>query len=326
MNTPGDAGRPPRALTFGETMGLASSAQPGPLSHSRLFTVGFGGAETNVAIGLCRLDVHTTWVSRLGDDSLADLIRRELRAEGVTVHAATDSTAPTGFMLKERRTSTTAIVNYFRAGSAASRMTPQDVPDELIADADLVHVTGITPALSAAAHDTTLDVVGRAGAAGIPISFDLNYRSRLWDLDVARRTYQKIIPHCAVVFAGEDEAAILPPGSNTGSRPADLAARLIDHGADSVVIKRGPLGCTALIDGQLWQQGALAVDVVDTVGAGDAFVAGYLAELLHGADPGQRLRTAVHTGALACTVTGDWEGNPTRADLDRSQSAEPVQR
>jgi 2-dehydro-3-deoxygluconokinase len=311
-----------RVLTFGETMGLATNDQAGTLTTSRSCTMSFGGAESNVAIALTRLGTPVTWVSRLGTDPFADLIRRELRAEGVDVVAAADPLHPTGFMLKERRTASIGSVTFWRSGSAASRITPDAISDELIAGADLVHITGIPFALSSTARATAFDLLDRAKQLGTPISFDVNHRERLRPASHAAEDYRAVIPYCTVVFAGDDEAAILV-GDGT---PAELADRLCRLGARDAVIKLGGDGCSARIDGSIYQLAARKVDVVDTVGAGDAFVAGYLSELVAGRDASSRLETAISAGAFACTSLGDWEGSPTRADLALLDAREGIAR
>lgn len=312
-----------QVVTLGETMAMMRSVQPGPLAHAGTLETGIGGAESNVAIGLRRLGIDVAWAGRVGSDSLGELVLRELRAEGLRVLARTDSGAPTGLMIKERRTSETVKVWYYRAGSAGSRLSWEDVPADAVAEARLLHITGITPALSATAAEAVRFAVDCAHDAGTLVSLDLNYRSALWSREDAAPVLRKLVADADVVFAGEDEAAI---ALGSSAPPLLLAARLADMGPEQVVIKLGADGCTALLDGGEYSQDAVPIHALDTVGAGDAFVAGYLAELLAGADPQARLATAVRTGAFACLTAGDWEGLPTRADLQALGAAEGVQR
>lgn len=311
-----------RVLTFGETMGLGVNEQPGALTASRSYRMSFGGAESNVAIALRRLGTSATWVSRLGDDPFGRLIARELAAEGVEVVAGIDPAHATGFMLKERRTATSGSVTFWRDGSAASRLRPDDIPDALIEAADLVHVTGITLGLSPGTRAAVFDVLERAQRRGTRISFDVNHRERLWPAAVAAEHYGDVLPYADIVFAGDEEAAmIVGPGE-----PIDLARELIRRGAGEAVIKLGADGCAAVIDGTAHRVAAHPVDVVDTVGAGDAFVAGYLHEFLAGAGAAARLTTAVTAGALACTSLGDWEGSPDARDLRALGAKEGIDR
>lgn len=311
-----------QVLTLGESMGLIKQEVPGPLRTQRTLGFGFGGAESNVAIALSRLGVRSAWLGRLGADSVGDLIERELLAEGVQVHAVRDASSPTGLMLKERPTSTVSRVCYYRKYSAGSRLVPGDIPSGLVEEAALLHVTGITPAISPTADATVEAAMRRARAAGVPVSLDINYRSGLWTRSEAATRLLQLVPLADIVFAGDDEAQML-----VGERPVeDLASALQALGPEEVVIKLGERGCFASIGDLQLEQGAMSVDVVDTVGAGDAFVAGYLADRLAGTSPQQCLITAVTAGAFACLTSGDWEGLPRRRDFSLLIQADPVAR
>jgi 2-dehydro-3-deoxygluconokinase len=318
----------PYVVTFGETMALFRTERPGPLAHAGIAALGIGGAESNVAIGLKRLGVQAVWCSRIGADPLGELVRREIQGEGVVVYATEDPVAPTGLMVKEQRTSSVQRVVYYRAGSAASRIAPDDIPQALIARSAVLHVTGITPALSDQAAATWRDVIGAARTAGVAVSLDLNYRSALWSAQAAERVYRDVLPTVDILFAGDDEAAIAlgldPAAAAVG--PEELARRLAAMGPAQVVIKRGADGAHALIDGVHIAQPPVRIDPVDTVGAGDAFVAGYLAEFVRGLPAVERLRTAVLAGAFVCLTPGDWEGLPRRSELGILHARESVLR
>ena len=312
----------PYVLTFGETMALMRADQVGPLAHASTMSLGIGGSESNVAIGLQRLGVQAVWCGRTGSDALGELVGREIRAEGVDVRIAVDPSAPTGLMIKERRTPATQRVSYYRAGSAGSRIASTDIDEQLIAGAGLLHVSGITPALSPQAEATLRYAVDAARIHGVPVSFDLNFRSNLWSAEEAGGIYRNIIPLADIVFAGDDEAAI----AVGAGEPEELARRIAALGPSEAVIKLGADGALALINGALFRQEAITVDAIDTVGAGDAFVAGYLAEYISDRGPQDRLSTAAATGAFACLVPGDWEGFPRRHELPILQTREPVSR
>lgn len=310
-------------VTLGETMALMKTEAAGPLAHASSLGLGIGGAESNVAIALSRLEVPVTWIGRLGADSLGDLVSRELRAEGVQMVCRRDSEAPTGLMIKERRTTQSVKVWYYRSGSAGSRLNPDDIPAEKIESARLLHLTGITPALSGTAAAAVQFALDCAKKAGTLVSFDINYRSALWPRDIAATAFLHLISQADVVFAGADEAAMVVGEAGT---TLELASRLSLLGPSEVIIKLGAAGCLALVDSVEYQQAAIPVHVVDTVGAGDAFVAGYLSELLRGAAVDERLMLAVRTGAFACMVSGDWEGLPKRSDLALLDAVDPVNR
>lgn len=308
-------------VTVGETMALMRSTVPGPLAHNAQLGLGIGGSESNFAIALRRLGTSVSWVGRVGQDALGDLVEREIRGEDVNAVVIRDDQAPTALMIKESRTEKIQKVYYYRSAMAGSRIQPEDLPRDLISRAKLLHVTGISAALSESAERTLHAAIDIAHAAGVTVAFDLNFRGRLWSEEAAREAYQRILPKVDVVFAGDDEAAIALGHS---ASPEQLAQELAAFGPKQAIIKLGDRGCVALVEGNYYELDAIKVDAVDTVGAGDAFVAGYIAELLAGEEPQARLETAVRTGAFACMVPGDWEGMPRRSELDLLSVSEPV--
>ncbi len=308
-------------LTLGESLGLVTA---GRLRHATTATVGIGGAESNVAIGVRRLGGAVIWLGRVGADPWGERVRRELLSEDLTVAAVTDPDAPTGLMTKERRSALTTRVTYHRRASAGSRLCPDDIAPGLVEGADIVHLTGITPGLSETALAAVRHVVDRAAAAGVPVSFDVNHRNGVWRDRDAAPVYREIAARASVVFAGEHETRLL---TGTGTTAPDvLLAELAATTPGDAVLKRGAAGCLAEVDGEQHTVAARAVPVVDTVGAGDAFVAGYLAETLAGASVTTRLATAVSCGAFACLSPGDWEGLPFRADLAALDARDDVDR
>jgi 2-dehydro-3-deoxygluconokinase len=214
-------------------------------------------------------------------------------------------------MIKSRRTSTVGRVTYYRRGSAGSRLAPSDVPVDVVRAAGVLHVTGITPALSPSARAATFAAVEEAHGAGVPVSLDVNHRAALWTADEAGPVLAELAARADVLFAGEDEAGLLGAVGD----PEAVVAGLAELGPPVAVLKRGARGALAVVDGSLVRVPAHPVVAVDPVGAGDAFVGGYLAEQLLGADVKVRLETAAACGAFAVTVPGDWEGLPTRRDL-----------
>jgi 2-dehydro-3-deoxygluconokinase len=316
----------PRVVTFGETMAMLRSAQVGSLAHLPSLDVSLAGAESNVAIGLQRLGVPSAWVSRVGDDPLGIRVRREVRAEGVDVHCPVDPERPTGLMLKSRPTATTTRVDYYRDGSAASVLSPEDLPAGLIEDAELLHISGITPMLSETAARAMTVAVERAVAAGTRVSLDVNYRSRLGPRERLADLLAGVLPHVDIVFGSPDELTILAPGRSEED-VRDVLHALEELGPDDAVAKLGAEGAATMRDGELIMSTGLDVDVVDTVGAGDAFVAGYLSAWLDGTDPTVCLERANFCGAFACTTPGDWEGAPFSTDIDaRDDGGDPVSR
>ncbi len=316
-------GRTIDILTVGESLGLVIPDEIGSLATASHARIRFGGAESNLAIAAARLGASVTWVSRLGTDGLGDKIERTLRGEGVSVVASRDPRRLTAIMVKERPAPHRARVRYYRAGSAASLLTPEDVPDELIRSARVVHVTGISSALSPSARETVRSVVNRAQAAGSIVSLDVNYRSALWSNEDACAELRKVLPGVDIVFAGLEEATLLDPRIRVAE---DARTLLTDFDLSQVVIKLGSHGAVAMVDGATASVAAYPVEVVDSVGAGDAFVAGYLCAFLDGLSTAQCLDQGAKAGAFACTVSGDWEGAPGPSDLALLDAADPVRR
>jgi 2-dehydro-3-deoxygluconokinase len=306
-------------VTLGETMGLVVQGAPGSPRNGEPMTFGIGGSESNVAIGVRRLGLPATWIGRVGADPPGDLILRELRAERVEAIAANDP-SPTGLMVRWRPSGAHGRVTYHRRHSAGSHLTADDIPEDVVRGAAVLHVTGITLALGPGPADAVAHAVDVARSAGVTVSFDLNYRSALWSPDAAAPALEAAVRRADVVFAGELEAEIVTATAD----PLAAALALEALGPAQVVIKRGAHGCLARVDGATIERPAPAVTVVDTVGAGDACVAGYLAELMSGAAPAARLSTAVAAGAFAVTVSGDWEGMPDRQSLALLEASEPV--
>ena len=297
-------------VTLGEAMGLLTPTEPGPLLRKPLLRLSFGGAETNLAIGASRLGLRTHWIGRVGDDEIGDVIVRELRAEGVSTSCVRDA-APTGLMLKTVGAAGRVRVTYIRSASAGSRLCVDDIDETTVREAKVLHVTGITPALGDGPAAAVTAAVEIARAHGVTVSLDLNYRSALWDPRTAAAALGPLVKRADVLFSTYEEAQIIVDEAT----PADCARVLSSLGPSQVMVKLGAAGSVSVIDGELHVREAETVTAVDPVGAGDAFAAGYLSELVRGVSPRDRLSTATRTGAFAVTVSGDWEGLPTRSDL-----------
>jgi 2-dehydro-3-deoxygluconokinase len=294
-------------------MGLISTPDIGPIEFARDFRYGIGGAESNVAIGAVRLGAPVTWIGRLGCDATGDLIEHRLRAEGIRVHVIRDGGC-TGVMLRHQRVAGHISVDYHRAGSAGSRLCARDIPDDLLAQAEILHLTGITPALSESARQAAFDATERARALGLTICLDVNYRAKLWPRAAAGPVLRALAARADILMTGPDEARLLLGDEHARGGHAVLE-RLAALGPSEVILRDGARGCAALIDCADFRLPALSALVVDPVGAGDAFAAGYLADRLAGEPPEARLRTAIAAGAFAVAVPGDCEGLPRRHDL-----------
>jgi sugar/nucleoside kinase (ribokinase family) len=292
-------------LTFGECMLALRS--PGHLQIGGTVRTSIAGAEANVAVGLARLGHSAAWVGRVGDDTAGSLVRRALCAEGIQVHAVVDEAA-SGIAVFDARPPLPTRVDYHRAGSAGSRVAPDDVLSLIEEGLRVLHVTGVTTALSGSAAETVFRAVAAARAVGARVSLDVNYRSRLWPRDQAASVLRRLVPQVDVVIASEDELDLV----------ADDVSALHDQGVTEVVVKHGARGSEVHLDGERPQTvsaPAVQVAAVDPVGAGDAFTAGYLSGWLDGLDTAHRLARGNAMGAFAVSSVGDWEGLPTRAEL-----------
>jgi 2-dehydro-3-deoxygluconokinase len=305
----------PRVVTLGETMVLINPAESGPMKYITEFKKSLGGAESNVAIGLARLGHDVGWYTKLGADPHGEYVQSFVRGEGVDTQAVelTDS-APTGLMFKERRALSETSVYYYRHGSAASTMTPADLPESYITDAEYLHLTGITPALSDSCRETTRAAVERAREADTTLSFDPNIRHKLWDsADEMRTTLLDLVGESDIVLPGIEEGRALFDAET----PEKIAEACLARGAEIAVVKLGPEGALVADGSETKRVAGYEVErVVDPVGAGDGFAAGFLAGQLRGLGPVESTELANGVGAFATTVAGDIEGLPSADELD----------
>ena len=301
---------PPKVTTLGEALIVMDPLSKGPLRHVGTFEKHLGGAEFNVAVGLSRLGHRVGWAGSLGDDEFGEEILAFARGEGVDVsRAVLDPGSPTGLYFKEWRALGQLRVHYYRTGSAASRMRFDGLDVEYLLSGGILHLTGITAALSKSCHDLIRRLISAANDRGVTVSFDLNVRRTLLGDRDPGEVLGPLAAGADILFLSEDEAEILFGGGDPGSvREAwqDLrAATVVVHGAD---------GAFAVEEAGVVEMAGYAVGVVDTVGAGDAFVAGFLSGRLWGWGTGECLDLANACGACAVTVPGDLKGLPTEEE------------
>ena len=300
----------PRVVTAGETMVLVVPTSPARLRHATGVALSIGGAESNVAIGLSRLGVPSSWVSALGEDELGELVLHRVRAEGVDTSAVRRvPDRPTGLYLREEVAGALRVY-YYRRGSAAATLAPGALDASVLDGAAFLHLTGITGALSPECAEFLTWAAEAAAGAGVRVSYDVNYRSRLWEPAAARAATEALLQHVDVLLVGDEEAAAL-----WGWDEEACLERFPDTGPREVVVKLGARGCAAVVDGERLSSPGFPARQVDPIGAGDAFAAGYLAATLWGLAPGDRLRTANAMGAFCVQNLGDYEGLPSRREL-----------
>ncbi|MGE5589504.1 MAG: sugar kinase [Bacillota bacterium] len=311
-------------ISIGEAMAVFVPAERGPLRHVRRFEKHVAGAEFNLAIGASRLGLEAGWISRVGQDEFGEEIVRVLRSEGVDTRHVHRSSQPTGVYFKEYSALGEPRVLYYRAGSAASEMGPDDVDPGYIASAQILHVTGITPLLSDSCLQATRKAIDAAHQAGVTVVLDPNIRYKLVAPGDVPAVFRPLLQDSDLVLAGENELrAILLDDASPLER---LEEAVLDLGPRLVVVKRGASGAVARTAAQRVEEGPFAVQrVVDPIGAGDGFDAGFLAGWLRRWDLRRCLRLGNLVGACATGVHGDYEGYPAweeaLATLERHQSA-----
>lgn len=287
----------PRVIAIGETMVLVTPTTAEPLATARNFHLDVGGAESNVASHMAHLGVHTAWVSALGDDPLGLRVRRTIAGRGVdTSWVAMNPEASTGVYFKDPGNT----VHYYRSDSAASRMGPASVSGVPLEEASVVHLSGITPALSSSCAALVDTIFQRVAASDAVLSFDVNHRSGLWPLKVAAPALEALARRADIVFVGLDEAQTL-----WGCETSDDVRELLSE-PDKLVVKDGSVGATEFHGERLVTVPAIATEVVEAVGAGDAFAAGYLAAALIGAPASDRLLAGHNRARLVLQSTSDF--------------------
>jgi 2-dehydro-3-deoxygluconokinase len=301
--------------------------------HSRLHAaatldVSLGGAELNVAVALANLGVSTEWVSALPDNPLGRRVVDELRRHGVdTGHVVWKPEARLGlYFLEEGAYPRPSQVLYDRQGSAITRMVEGDVDwGEALRDARVLHVTGITPALCDSCRQRTEEAVRAAGAAGVKVSLDTNYRSKLWSPAEAQECLEALLGDVNLLFTSPSD---LEAVFGRSGAPEDMAAELRSrYSLEAVALSLRVPGSaqgrlcrqSLLLTDRLWASEAVEHDVVDALGAGDAFTAGVLYGWLQG-DPLLGLRMGDTLAAMKQTVPGDL-ADFTLAEVEAVMSA-----
>lgn len=306
-------------ITFGETMVLFVPNQVGPLQFAHSFEKTIGGAESNVAIGLSRLGHEVGWFGRLGNDGFGRYVRNFIRGEGVdTSRVIFDDEYPTAVFFKERKAFGDPNITYYRKDSAASHLAPSDLDEAYIAKSKYLHITGITPAISASARETLFRAIEIAKHNGVTVTFDPNLRRKLWPEEEARRVLLDIAAHVDMILPGLEEGEFM-----TGEKEVScIADKLLSLGPKLVVLKLGKHGAYYRSFTQNAVVDATPVEhIVDPIGAGDAFVAGFLSGMLRGMSTFDAVSFGNKMGAYALTVPGDVEGLPEWNDNKGEQYA-----
>ena len=298
LNPSGDG---PAVLCLGETMALVAPAAAEPLESAESFVLSAGGAESTVALYLSGAGHRTAWLSRVGDDPLGRRLLRQMQTHGVDISlVGLDPSAPTGVYFKDPGESATTVY-YYRSGSAASTMGPSVLHDVKWAQLPVLHLSGITAGLSASCRALLDAAFPTARDHGTLVSFDVNHRPGLWSATEAAPVLAECARQADLVFVGRDEAETL-----WGTGDSEELYELLGA-PQHLVVKDGAVGATDVSAVGSVFVPAHTVDVVEVVGAGDAFAAGYLSGVLTGEQPTARLALGHTLAARALSSVHDFD-------------------
>jgi len=294
-------------VTFGEAMVRLTPPAFGRIEHASSFDVHVGGSELNVAVCAARLGVKSRWVSLLPDSALGRMIGARAREQGVDAHVEWTADARAGLYFVELDAGSRARnVLYDRAGSAISRVTPGSIDwggASIFAGARWYHVSGITPALSDGAAKVTAESLVAARKAGLTVSYDLNYRSKLWSAKQARAAQEPLLEHVDLLITTAEDARVV---FGLGAESHDTLQKRFDLSAVVITLSEGPHAATALADGKMHTAPRYEVEVVDRIGAGDAFSGGLIVSRLEHRGWDDAVRFAAATAALKHRIPGDF--------------------
>ncbi|MYL69853.1 sugar kinase [Halobacillus litoralis] len=296
-------------MTIGDAMITFDPTKTGPLRNVHSFERKAGGAELNFAIGCSRLGLDTGWISRLGKDEFGKYIRNFARGEGVDVSTVKLIEGyPTSLNFKEIREDGSGSTFYYRSQSPTKTLTEQTLDVEAIMRTKILHITGVFAAID---PEKNLRLLKRAVTIakdhGALVSFDPNIRLKLWNKEKARESLTQLLPYVDIMLTGVEEAELLF-GVSQPNRIVEACER---YGISTVAIKQGEKGSFGFMDGlSVTMPSAPVKKVVDTVGAGDGFDAGFIYGVLQGWSLERILQFANTIGSMVVSVYGDNEGLP----------------
>lgn len=302
-------------ITLGEAMIVFIAENEGDFTDIEHFSKGIAGAELNVSMGLSRLGHNVSYITRLGNDVFGRYIRNVIDKEGIlSDNILTDSKCSTGFYFKTKVKDGDPEVHYFRKNSAASQLTRQDIEDTSFKGAKILHITGITAALSEDTLDAVYAAIEKARENNMLITFDPNIRVQLWKSEEYMiEILNDIASKCDVILPGIKEGRIL----TKKQEKEEIADFYLSHGAKAVVIKNGASGAyLKTSEEENIVPGFKIESVVDTVGAGDGFATGVLSGLLDGKSYEDALVRGNAIGAIMVTSKEDNAILPTQEELE----------
>lgn len=303
-------------VTFGEAMVRLSPPNFQRLEQAHSFDVNPGGAELNVAVGVTRLGLKSAWVSKLPKNGLGYLIRNRARQFGVDCsHIVWSDKGRAGIYLVEFGASPRASsVLYDRASSAISMVQPGEIDwQKIFTGSKHFHMSGITPALSASASETTAEALKAAKKAGCSISYDLNYRKKLWTPADAKKIQEPLMENVDILITTEEDTNIVfGIKEKDYEAVAEKLAHIFKFKVVAITLRedlsvwRNNWTAIAYQDGKIFRDRKYEVEIVDRVGAGDSFTAGFLYGWLMEKDVQKGVQYGNAFAALKHTVPGDF--------------------
>jgi 2-dehydro-3-deoxygluconokinase len=312
-------------ITIGEAMITFNPGSTGPMKFVNTFEKKVGGAELNLAIGCARLGIKAGYISKLGNDEFGKYIKTFTRGEGIDVSKVDLVEGyPTSLNFKEIMEDGNVRTFYYRDKSPTFTMTPADLDETYFQKAKILHLTGIFPAIS----ENNIAIIERsielAKKHGLKISFDPNIRLRMWSKDKAREVLSKILPHVDILLAGDEEMEIIIGEKD----PKAIIEKVKELGVSYIAIKQGEKGSVGYHNGEMIESPSIkATKVVDTVGAGDGFNAGFIYGIVQNWPLDKTLKFANTIGSMVVGVLGDNEGLPYYEDVqERLGERERIER
>ncbi len=311
----------PQLITMGETMvGFVPSSKE-PLRYVTEYTTKIAGAESNLAIGVRKLGHSAGWISKLGDDEFGHLILNRVRGEGIDVSQVKfDDSRPSGIMFKDKSLKETKIF-YYRENSAACNLSPDDIEEDYIASAEVLHLTGITPVLSENCRLAVETTVQYARKHHVDISFDPNIRLKMWGKTDYTDLILRILKQSGIVLLGLSEAKILLQSEDID----EIFRTIFAFGAAKyVAVKDGARGAWVSDGHEPVHCPPVDCESIDPVGAGDAFNAGFISGILDGRPVETCGEMGNIMGGMATQSLGDFEGLPSKEDMQNYLSKRSI--
>lgn len=300
-------------ITIGDGMIAMCPKEKGPVIFSNTFERKMGGAELNVAIGCARLGLNSGWISRLGNDEFGKYILKTVRGEGIdTSQVKMVDGYPPSVYFREVLANGESRSFYYREKSPTSTMSIDSLDENYFKNAKVLHITGVFPSINDTNKEILLQAVRIAKKYNLLISFDPNIRLKMWSKEEARDFINKFLSDVDILLIGDEEISILLDEEDIN----EAIKSFHELGIEKVIVKRGAKGAIGSDGIKTYDvAGIKPKALIDTVGAGDGFAAGFLSALLKGQSFEESIQFANAVGSLVVGVEGDNEGLPYYEDV-----------